>query len=96
MSKTINNSHDLLPSNIKEIRLGGTEQELQRNPFLIARSKITAFLDRGQVKNKVAAQQESQGTIDYVDSTKEQYYYNRFTDRVDPSVYYTIFFSQKR
>ncbi|KYC35815.1 hypothetical protein WA1_05835 [Scytonema hofmannii PCC 7110] len=96
MSNTINNSRDLLPSNIEEIRLGDTEKKLQHSPFLIAWSKINAFFKRERVESEVESQQESQATIDYADSTKEQYSYTRFTDRVDPSVYYTIFFSQKR
>ncbi|KAF3889467.1 hypothetical protein AB0759_32235 [Scytonema tolypothrichoides VB-61278_2] len=92
----MNNSRDLLPSNIEEIQLGGTEQEIQHNPFLIAWSKITTFFKKVQVKSDVKSKQESQATVDYVNFGKEQYYYTRFADRVDPSVYYTIFLSQKR
>ncbi|GAA6619598.1 hypothetical protein [Scytonema sp. NUACC26] len=95
MSNTINNSRDSLPSHIQEVKLGGTGKELQRNPILKIWLAIATFFKKEQVKSEVESQQDLQAPLDYIDSAEERYYYTRFTDRVDPSLYYTIFQSKK-
>jgi hypothetical protein len=95
MSNTINNSHNLLPSNRPEVKLEGNEKQLQRNPIFQIWLALSTFLKKEQVNSQVESQQDFHATIDSINSTQEQYYYTRFTDRVDPSLYYTIFISKK-
>ncbi|PLZ97677.1 hypothetical protein CEN50_14065 [Fischerella thermalis CCMEE 5268] len=66
-------------------------QRYLQNPFSIAWSKLSALTQ--SIHSRTAeVQQENQSEEDRPDSTQGRYLYRPFTDRIDPSLYYAIFF----
>ncbi|MER3494115.1 MAG: hypothetical protein C4323_18575 [Mastigocladus sp. ERB_26_2] len=66
-------------------------QRYLQNPFSIAWSKLSVLTQ--SIHSRTAeVQQENQFEEDRPDSTQERYLYRPFTDRIDPSLYYAIFF----
>ncbi|BAU06474.1 hypothetical protein CEN41_23890 [Fischerella thermalis CCMEE 5330] len=66
-------------------------QRYLQNPFSIAWSKLSTLTQ--SIHSRTAeVQQENQFEEDRPDSTQERYLYRPFTDRIDPSLYYAIFF----
>ncbi|WP_238361153.1 hypothetical protein [Iningainema tapete] len=65
-------------------------QRYRQNPLSMIWSKLAAVFAPTQVTSE-EGQLENQTQSYKLDSTDEHYYYSRFTDRVDPSIYHTIF-----
>ncbi|PMB01591.1 hypothetical protein CEN45_22260 [Fischerella thermalis CCMEE 5198] len=66
-------------------------QRYLQNPFSIAWSKLSALTQSARSRT-AEVQQDNQSEEDKLDSTQERYLYRPFTDRIDPSLYYAIFF----
>lgn len=92
MSNSVNDSHfdriDRVSSHGREKK--SLIQRYLQNPLSIIWSKLAAIVETAQVKSE-ELQPENQTEPYKLDSAGEQYFYSRFTDRVDPSIYYTIF-----
>ncbi|NWF62535.1 MAG: hypothetical protein HXY43_25695 [Fischerella sp.] len=69
-------------------------QRYLQNPFSIAWSKLTTLIK--VVQSPQAEVLEDDQTKEYRSYTREQYLYHPFTDRIDPSLYYTIFYPHQR
>ncbi|MCP6759395.1 MAG: hypothetical protein NHB32_11660 [Fischerella sp. CENA71] len=66
-----------------------------QNPFSIAWSKLTT-LTQPVHSCTAEAQEENQSEEDRLDFTQDRCLYRPFTDRIDPSLYYAIFFPHQR
>ncbi|MDM9380218.1 hypothetical protein QUB80_05820 [Chlorogloeopsis sp. ULAP01] len=63
-----------------------------QNPFSIAWSKLADL-----IKPAPTVPPEDNASEEYrTDNIREQYLYRPFTDRIDPSLYYTIFSPHQR
>lgn len=83
-----NNTNNLLVDKI-EIK--------KRSLLLNYLQKSKSFLATLFQVSPVSSQPENYQSEQYEPQTNtEQYFYLRFTDRVDPSLYYTIFFPHQR
>ncbi len=69
-------------------------QRYLQNPFSIAWSKLTTLIK--PVHSPQTEALEDDQTKEYKSYTREQYLYHPFTDRIDPSLYYTIFSPHQR
>ncbi|MCX7594668.1 MAG: hypothetical protein N2235_13075 [Fischerella sp.] len=69
-------------------------QRYLQNPFSIAWSKFTTLIK--PVRTHQAEVLEDAQTKEDRSYTQEQYLYHPFTDRIDPSLYYTIFYPHQR
>jgi hypothetical protein len=68
-------------------------QRYLQNPFSIAWSKL-ATLTQSFRSSTAEVQQDNQSEEDKPDSTQERYLYRPLTDRIDPSLYYAIFYNR--
>ncbi|MFQ4143686.1 hypothetical protein [Chlorogloeopsis sp. ULAP02] len=63
-----------------------------QNPFSIAWSRLANL-----IKSTPTVPPEDNASEEYrTDNIREQYVYRPFTDRIDPSLYYTIFSPHQR
>jgi hypothetical protein len=70
-------------------------QKYLQNPFSIAWSKLATLTQ--PVRSRTAEAQEDEQSEQYrPDFTQDQSLYRPFTDRIDPSLYYAIFFPNQR
>lgn len=69
-------------------------QKYLQNPFSLAWSKLSILFQASPVQREPEASEQS-GYYE-PDTMREQDFYPRFTDRVDPSLYYTVFCHHKR
>jgi hypothetical protein len=72
-----------------------TKSPIQRylqSPFSIAWSKLANLFQATQTPSKPEDLENSPSEQDESESIRERYLHTCFTDRVDPSLYYTIFF----
>lgn len=92
--------NDRQPDNLKAQDKRSLVQKYLQNPFSVTRSKLAALFSTEVLSNEpnenievedFSRSHESSSTGD-----REQNLYPRFTDRVDPSLYYTIFFPHRR
>lgn len=67
-------------------------QRYLQNPFSLPWSKLTALLEAAQALSQPQVPADYQSEQRKPDSLQEPDLYPHFTDRVDPSLYYTIFF----
>jgi hypothetical protein len=89
------NTNDLLVDDLGKARLSGNENKSLlpsslQNPFSLAWSKF-ANLISATLGNKSETSENSQQEQHEPDEIRMHQFYSRFTDRVDPSLYYTIF-----
>lgn len=70
-------------------------QRYLQNPFSLLWSKLAAWFQSTQAPSQSEALENYQSE-QYEPGPQERDLYPRFTDRVDPSLYYTIFFPHKR
>lgn len=92
------NTNDWLSN--EEAELSGSEkksllQKYLQNPLSIAWSKLASVVKTTPAFHKVEPPEESPLTYK-TENIHERYLYTRFTDRVDPSIYYSIFFDNLR
>ncbi len=98
MSKNIN---DRFQDNLEFVELPDQEkksllQKYLKKPFSVAWSKLMALITPTQHRKRSFVLDPPQFDEEYnSNSTPEKYFYCRFTDRVDPSLY-TILFHQNR
>jgi hypothetical protein len=67
-------------------------QRYLQNPFSIAWSKLTELSQTTELPSQPEKLDNSPCDRNETESVRERYLYTCFTDRVDPSLYYTIFF----
>ncbi|OKH21991.1 hypothetical protein NIES593_13715 [Hydrococcus rivularis NIES-593] len=67
-------------------------QRYLQNPFSIAWSKLAELFQTTQTLSQPEDLDNSPCDRNETESIRERYLYTCFTDRVDPSLYYTIFF----
>jgi hypothetical protein len=89
------NTNDLLVDDLDKAGLSGNENKSLlpsslQNPFSVAWSKL-ANLISATLANKSETSENSRQEQYEPDSIRMHQFYSRFTDRVDPSLYYTIF-----
>ncbi len=95
------NTDDRPLDNLEEVELPSKEKKSPilrylQNPFSVTWSKLAALITDTQLLSQPEVLQNNQSEHNNPDSTQEYYFYSRFTDRVDPSLYYTILFYDKR
>ncbi|MBF2009043.1 MAG: hypothetical protein IGS49_27245 [Chlorogloeopsis fritschii C42_A2020_084] len=87
----LRNTNELLVDNSEHKNKSLVQKYLQ-NPFSIAWSRLAAL-----IKPAPSMQPEDDPAEEYrADYIREQYLYRPFTDRIDPSLYYTIFSPHQR
>lgn len=86
------NTNGWLPDEAEEIEKRSLVQKYLRNPFSITWSKLTTLVQTQRVSNRSEVPEICQSERSALDSTQQQDLYLRFTDRVDPSIYYSLFF----
>jgi len=89
------NTNDYPINDLDKARLSGNEnksllQSYLQNPFSVAWSKF-ANLISATLGNKSETSENSQQEQHEPDEIQLDQFYSRFIDRVDPSLYYTIF-----
>jgi len=90
-----NNTNDSLLNDSEKPGLSGNEkksllQSYLQNPFSVAWSKLANLIET-TVASKPETSENSQQEQHEPDPIRMHQFYSRFTDRVDPSLYYTIF-----
>jgi hypothetical protein len=93
MSKTTN---DWLLDDLEEIGKRSLIYRYLQNPFSITWSKLTALVQAERFCNQSEVPEFCQSEYSEWDSFQQQHLYPRFTDRIDPSVYYCIFFPHQQ
>ena len=88
------NTNDLLVNDLEKAGLSGNQKKSLlpsyfQNPFSVAWSKLANLIDAALVGSETS--ENSQPEQHEPDSIRMHQFYSRFTDRVDPSLYYTIF-----
>ena len=90
------NTNECLLDDFEVIEKRSLIQRYLQNPFSITWSKLTNLLPGKRVYNQSKSHEICQSEYLKQDSIQPQYFYLRFTDRIDPSVYYCIFFPHER
>lgn len=95
------NIDDRLVKELKEVQLDRYEnralpQSYLQNFFAAAWSKLAALLPSPSAVSQPEARAKYQCKRYEPDVYREHDLYSHFTDRVDPSLYYTIFFPHER
>jgi hypothetical protein len=90
------NTNDWLLDDLEEIEKRSLIQRYLENPFSITWSKLTNWVQAERVSNPSEVSEMCQSEYSERDSIQHQDFYPRFTDRIDPSVYYCIFFPHQR
>jgi hypothetical protein len=67
-----------------------------QNPFPLVWSKLVVLLPGSPTFSESEVPENSQGEQHQPKSIQERYKYSCFTDRVDPSLYYILFFPHQR
>jgi hypothetical protein len=93
MSKNTNN---WLLDDLEEIEKRPLVHKYLQNPFSITWSKLTNWVQAKQVSNQFEVPEICQSEDSDRDFIQQQDLYPRFTDRIDPSVYYCILFPGQR
>jgi hypothetical protein len=86
------NTNECLLDDFEVIEKRSLIQRYLQNPFSITWSKLTSLLQAKRVSNQSEVPEVCQFEYSEQDSIQQQDLYPRFTDRIDPSVYYCIFF----
>jgi hypothetical protein len=89
------NTNDWLADDSKKVGLSSNQKKsllpsYLQNPFSSAWSKFTNLID-ATLASKPETSENSQQEQHETDPIRMHQFYSRFTDRVDPSLYYTIF-----
>jgi len=89
------NTNDLLVNDLDKAGLSSNEkksllQSYLQNPFSVAWSKLANLIE-ATLANKPETSENTQPEQHEPNSIRMHQFYSRFTDRVDPSLYYTIF-----
>ncbi len=89
------NTNDYPINDLDKAGLSGNEKKSLlpgslQNPFSVAWSKLANLID-ATLANKSETSENSQQEQHEPDPIRMHQFYSRFTDRVDPSLYYTIF-----
>ena len=89
------NTNDLLVDDLEKAGLSGNQKKsllpsYLQNPFSVAWSKLANLIE-ATLASKSETSENSQQEQHEPDSIRMHQFYSRFTDRVDPSLYYTIF-----
>jgi hypothetical protein len=95
------NINDQLQQDLEKVEFSCHQQKplVQRylqNPFSVIWSKIAPLIQATLAPSPAETLENNPSEHYEADSTQEQYFYTRFTDRVDPSVYYIVFFRNKK
>lgn len=93
---------------LKDVNASPLKEEVERSrigrylqkPFYFARSKLAALFE-ALLGSRQAETSQTELTYHASEEYKpefgrEPHFYCRFTDRVDPSLYYTVFFPHRR
>jgi hypothetical protein len=95
MSEQINDWH---PEDLKAKDRRSLIQKYLQNPFSATWSKLTTLFST-EVPTSESAEESSpndSSPIQEPNSMCDRNLYPRFTDRIDPSLYYTVFFPHQR
>lgn len=92
MSKKTN---DWLVNDLEEIEKRLLIQRYLQNPFSTTWPNLTTLVQSERVSSQSEVSEICQSKYSERDSIQQQDLYARFTDRIDPSVYYCIFFPQE-
>ncbi|GAX42993.1 hypothetical protein NIES4075_40010 [Tolypothrix sp. NIES-4075] len=88
------NTNDLPINDLDKAGLSSNEKKSLppsfQNPFSVAWSKLVDLID-ATLASKPETSENSQQEQHEPDPIRMHQFYSRFTDRVDPSLYYTIF-----
>ncbi|HAA29357.1 MAG TPA: hypothetical protein DCE56_18705 [Cyanobacteria bacterium UBA8553] len=88
MSKNTNN---WLLDNLDEIEKRSLIQRYLQNPFSITWSKLTNWVQGERLSNQSEVTEVCQSEPSDIDFIQQQDLYPHVTDRVDPSLYYSLF-----
>ena len=88
------NTNEWLLDDLREIEKRSLIQRYLQNPFSITWSKLTNLVQGERVSNQSEVPEICQSEHSDVDFIQQQHLYPHFTDRVDPSLYYSLFFPQ--
>lgn len=95
MSESTNDGRS---GNLNEKDKRSLVQKYLQNPFSVTWSKLTALFSTETLSSESAEEIEPSDSFQPQEpnSICDRNLYPRFTDRVDPSLYYTVFFPHKR
>ena len=91
-----NNTNDLLLEDAKKVQKRSPIQRYLQNPLSFALSKLSTLFQTAQTSRQPQAIENDRSEQDELYHLSEQHFYTRFTDRVDPSLYFTILSPYKR
>lgn len=91
-----NNTNDLLLEDVKKVEKRSPIQRYLEYPLSFALSKLTTLFQTAQTSRQLQVIENDRSEQDKLFHLSEQHFYTRFTDRVDPSLYYTVFSPYKR
>lgn len=86
------NTNDWLLDDLGKIEKRSLIQRYLQNPFSITWSKLTNLVQGEQCSNQSEVPEIRESEPSDVDFIQQQDLYPHFTDRVDPSLYYSLFF----
>lgn len=97
----LKNTNDRLLEDLEEVRSCCNErkslvQRYLQNPFSLKWTKLAALVQAALEPSQPEPLENYQYEQHKPDRIQEQYSYPCFTDRVDPSLYYSIFFPHNR
>lgn len=91
-----NNTNDLLLEDVKKVEKRSPIQRYLQNPLSFTWSKLSTLFQTAQTSRQPQAIENDRSEQDKFFHLSEQHFYTRFTDRVDPSLYFTILSPYKR
>lgn len=91
-------TNDWRSDNLKEKDKRSLVQKYLQNPFSVTWSTLAALFSTETLPSESAEEIESSDSFQPQESNSicDRNFYPRFTDRVDPSLYYTVFFPHQR
>lgn len=84
--------HQSLSTQVSKTQRQLLIQKYLQRPFSVSWSKLVSLFQTNQVLSQPEVIETNQSEQCEPDLIREQDLYPHFTDRVDPSLYYTIFF----
>lgn len=91
-------TNDWQPDNLKAKDKRSLVQKYLQNPFSVTWSKLAALFSPEILTSESAEEIEPNDSFQPQESNSicDRNLYPRFTERVDPSIYYTVFFPHQR
>lgn len=95
------NTNDWLAEDLPATQFSATEKrshfpKVRQNPFPIVWSKLVTLFQASKTSGQSEVPEDFQSEQREPEAIRERYLYACFTDRVDPSLYYILFFPHQR